>query len=106
MITLCIIRYKFNPDKIADIATYFQNEQWVIERSGSKIVGYFLPTDFAGATDEAIGLIDLPSIAAYEEYRQKLADDPEHKTNIASLANSGAAVAMNRSFIRRVPVQQ
>lgn len=105
MITLCI-RYKFNPDKIADIATYFQNEQRVIERSGGKIVGYFLPTDFAGATDEAIGLIDLPSIAAYEEYRQKLGDDPEHKTNIARLASSGAAVAMNRSFIRRVPVQR
>ena len=105
MITLCI-RYKFNPDKIADITTYFENEQRVIERSGGRIVGYFLPTDFAGATDEAIGLIDLPSIAVYEAYRQKLADDPEHKTNIARLASSGAAVAMNRSFIRRVPVQQ
>jgi hypothetical protein len=105
MVTLCI-RYKFNPDKIADIATYFENEQRVIERSGGEIVGYFLPTDFAGATDEALGLIDLPSIAAYEAYRQRLADDPEHKANIARLGQSGSAVAMNRSFIRRVPVQR
>ncbi len=101
MLTLCI-RYRFNPDKIAGIATYFENEQRVIERSGGRIVGYFLPTDFAGPTDEAIGLIDIPSMAAYEEYRRKLADDPEHKTNAAQLQQSGAAVAMDRWFIRRV----
>jgi hypothetical protein len=62
----------------------------------------FLPTDFAGPTDEAIWLIDLPSMAAYETYRQVLADDPEHKTNVARLEESGAGVAMTRSFIQRV----
>jgi len=76
---------QFNSDKLAGINEYFENEQRVIERSGGKIVGYFLPTDFAGPTDEAIGLIDLPSLAAYETYRQALADDPDHKRNIARL---------------------
>ncbi len=99
--TLCI-RYRFNPDKLADIETYFELEQRVIERSGGKVVGYFLPTDFAGATDEAIGLINVPSLAAYEEYRKTLADDPDHKNNISTLVHSGAQVAMNRFFIRRV----
>jgi hypothetical protein len=65
MITLSV-RYKFNPDKIAGIRNYFENEQRVIERSGGRTVGCFLPTDFAGPTDEAIWLIDLPSMAAYE----------------------------------------
>lgn len=100
MITLCIT-YKFNPEKLDAISAYFENEQPVIERCGGKIVGYFLPTDFAGATDEAIGLIDLPSIAAYEKYRETLAADPQHKENVARLQQSGAQVAMNRSFIRR-----
>jgi hypothetical protein len=104
MITLCI-RYKFNPDRIAGTQIYFENEQRVIERSGGKIVGYFMPTDFAGPNDEAIGLIDIPSIAAYEDYRRRLADDPEHKANAVTLTDSGAAVSMVRSFIRRVPVQ-
>lgn len=103
MLTLCI-RYRFNPDKIAGIREYFENEQRVIERSGGKIVGYFMPTDFAGPNDEALGLIDLPSMAAYEEYRKVLAADPEHKHNVARLQESGAAVAMNRWFIERVPV--
>jgi hypothetical protein len=101
MMTLCIL-YKFNPDKLADVTRYFENEQSVIERSGGEVVGYFLPTDFAGPTNQAIGLIDLPSLAAYETYRKTLAEDPEHKENIARLERSGAQVAMNRSFIRRV----
>lgn len=101
MITLCI-RYKFNPDRLTDIKEYFETEQPVIEHSGGKVVGYFLPTDFAGPTDEAIGLIDIPSMAAYEEYRKRLAEHPEHNANIARLQQSGASVAMYRWFINRV----
>jgi hypothetical protein len=101
VVTLCV-RYKFNPDKIAGIRNYFENEQRVIERSGGRTVGCFLPTDFAGPTDEAIWLIDLPSMAAYETYRRVLADDPEHKINVARLEESGTGVAMTRSFIQRV----
>lgn len=101
MMTLCI-RYNFNPEHLADLHEYFESEQPVIERSGGAIVGYFMPTDFAGANDEAIGLIDIPSLAAYEAYRAKLADDPQHKENIARLMQSGAEVRMHRSFIRRV----
>jgi NIPSNAP len=105
MMTLCIL-YKFDPDKLTDITQYFEKEQSVIERSGGRIVGYFAPTDFAGPTDEAIGLIDLPSLAAYEAYRKALADDPEHNENIARLKQSGARVAMKRSFIRRVDARR
>jgi hypothetical protein len=101
VITLCI-RYKFNPDHLADFRTYVEAEQGVIERSGGRILGYFLPSDFAGPTDEAMGLIDLPSLAAYETYRRVLADDPDHKKNIMRLQQSGAAVVMNRSLIQRV----
>jgi hypothetical protein len=101
MMTLCI-RYKFNPKHLSDLNEYFEKEQPVIERSGGSIIGYFLPTDFAGANDEAIGLIDVPSLAAYEAYRAKLAADPVHKENVARLMRSGAEVVMHRSFIRRV----
>jgi hypothetical protein len=60
MITLCI-RYSFDSSHVADFRDYVEAEQSVIERSGGRIVGYFLPTDFAGPTNEAVGLIDLPS---------------------------------------------
>jgi NIPSNAP len=101
MITLCI-RYSFNPDKLADFKTYVEGEQDPIERSGGKILGYFLPTDFAGPTNEAMGLIDFPSLSAYEQYRDKLANDPDHKKNVAKLAQSGGNVTMARSLIQRI----
>jgi len=101
MITLSI-RYTIDPNKLADFKAYVEAELGPIRQSGGKITGYFLPTDFAGATNEAIGLIDLPSLAAYQEYRAALAENPEHKKNIARLEQSGAVLAMNRSIIQRV----
>ena len=101
MITLSI-RYTINPNKMSDFRTYVESEQEPIRRSGGRILGYFLPTDFAGSTSEALGLIDLPSLAAYEQYRAILANDPDHKKNVACLEQSGAVLSMNRSIIQRL----
>lgn len=99
MITLSI-RYTINPNKLADFRAYVEAEQEPIRRSGGKIVGYFLPTDFAGATNEALGLIDFATLAVYEQYREALANDAEHKRNVAKLEKTGAIVAMNRSIFQ------
>jgi len=60
MLTLCI-RYTFNSDKSAALKTYIEAEQEPIHRGGGKHIEYFLPTDFAGPTNEAMGLIDFPT---------------------------------------------
>lgn len=52
MITLCI-RYRINPNLSATFQKYVDAEQPVSRRSGGKIAGYYLPTDYAGATNEA-----------------------------------------------------
>jgi hypothetical protein len=101
MITLSI-RYNINPNKLADFKAYAQAEQEPIQRSGGKIVGYYLPTDFAGATNEALGVIDFATLAAYEQYREALANDPEHKKNVSRLEQAGAVVSMNRSLLQRL----
>jgi NIPSNAP protein len=101
MLTLSI-RYAFNPDKLDAFKTYVEAEQEPIRRSGGKILAYFLPTDFAGPANEALGLIEFPSLEAYERYRAKLANDSDHKTNFARLEASGANVEMNRSIIQKV----
>lgn len=100
MITLCI-RYTLDPNKIADFKAYVEAELDPIRRSGGDVIGYFLPTDFSGPTNEALGLIDLPNLAVYEQYRAALASDPEHKKNAARLEQSGVIVSMNRSIISR-----
>ncbi len=84
------------------LKSYVAAELDPIRRSGGETLGYFLPTDFAGPTNEAFGLIDFRSLAAYEQYRSALADDPAHKTNAAKLEQSGAIIAMNRSMIQRM----
>lgn len=101
MITLCI-RYTIDPNKLAAFRAYVKAEQDPIRRSGGKTVGYFLPTDFAGPTNEAIGLIDFSTLATYEQYRGTLANDAAHKENVVRLEQSGAIIAMNRSVIERV----
>ena len=100
MHTLCIC-YTLNPNQIEAFRTYVEHELPVIERSGGAIVGYFLPTDFAGPTNVGYGLIDFETLAHYEHYRQRLADDPTHQRNAATLVESGAVINMERSFIRR-----
>ena len=101
MITL-YLRYKIDPNRLSDFAKYAADEQIPIAESGGKIVGYFLPTDFAGPTNEAFGLIDFPSLAEYEVYRARLAAHPLHKENAGLLANAGAVLSTRRSLIERV----
>lgn len=101
MITLHL-RYTIDPNKLAEFSNYAAEEQIPIRECGGTIVGYFLPTDFAGATNEAYGLIDFPTLAEYEAYRARLADHPLHKKNVAALEKSGALLSTERSLIRRV----
>jgi|ERR1700736_4489833 len=101
MFTLCI-RYTLDPNKIADFRAYAEAEQEPIRRSSGTPSQYFLPTDFAGPTNEALGLIDFATLASYEQYRRTLAEDPDIQKNIAELVCSGVVVSVNRSFIRRL----
>ena len=101
MITL-YLRYTIDPNKLADFAAYATAEQIPIRESGGTIVGYYVPTDFAGPTNEGFGLIDFTSLAEYEIYRAKLAAHPLHKTNAALLESTGALLSIQRSLIQRV----
>ena len=100
MYTLCI-RYTLDPNKTAHFKTYVDAELAAIRRSGGKVIGYFLPTDFAGPTNVAYGLIDFSSLASYEHYRHQLAEAPDHKTNVAELERSGAVISTCRSILKR-----
>lgn len=100
MLTL-LLRYTIDPNKLADFRAYVDAELPVIRRCGAARADYYLPTDFAGATSEAYGLIDFASLAAYEVYRGVLGDDPESKRNRERLAHTGAVRSTDRSIIAR-----
>ena len=101
MLTLCI-RYTLDATKLADFEAYGRAVGGPIERCGGKIVGYFAATKFAGPTNVGLALIDFPSLAAYERYREALAADAEHTQVAKRAAQSGVILVEDRSFIQRV----
>jgi len=101
MLTLCI-RYKLDAHKLSDFEEYARNWPAPIERCGGKLIGYFLPTKFAGPTDLALALIEFSSLAAYEQYRERLMRDPQAKENVARADQSRCILIEDRSFVERV----
>ena len=99
MYTLCI-RYTLDPNRLKHFRDYVEHELEAIRNAGGKIIGYWLPTDFAGPNNIAYGLIDL-TLASYEQYRKALADDPLHQRNADELNRSGIVLNMERSLIER-----
>ena len=101
MITLSI-RYTIDPAKLAEFEAYATALPEAAERCGARAVAYYLPTKFAGPTNQALALIDFPSLAAYERYREALAADQEHTDVARRAAQSGVLLVEDRSFIQRV----
>jgi hypothetical protein len=100
MLTLCI-RYTLDSTKLADFEAYARAVTGPIERCGGKVVGYFAPTKFAGPTNVGLSLIDFPSLAAYERYREALAADSEHAEVARRAIQSGVILVEDRSFVQR-----
>jgi hypothetical protein len=98
--TLCI-RYSLDPNRLPHFKTYVERELEAIRTAGGKIVGYWLPTDFAGPTNIAYGLIDFMTLGAYELYRKTLAADPLHQRNADELTRSGVIIKTERSLLER-----
>ncbi len=101
MITLCI-RYTIDIQKHCDFEQYARNWPDPIRRCGGELVGYFLPTKLAGATNIALAMINFPSLAAYEKYRENLMNDTAAKENVAFADRSGCIVVEDRSFLQQV----
>jgi NIPSNAP len=101
MMTLCI-RYTLDVNKLADFEAYARSLRKPIERCGGTYVDYYLPTKIAGPTNAALGLIDFPSLAAYEAYRAELLSDPDAVECLRRAEAAGCILNEDRAFLRRV----
>jgi hypothetical protein len=54
------------------------------------------------APNSALSLIDFPSLAVYERYREALAADPEHLEVARRAGQAGVILVEDRSFVQRV----
>jgi hypothetical protein len=101
MLTLCI-RYTFDINKLADFETYAKALRVPVERCGGIFTDYYLPTKIAGPVNVAFGFIDFPNLAAYEQYREKLAVDPDGVACLRQAEVAGCILNEDWSFVRRV----
>ena len=101
MLTLCI-RYTLDIHKLADFEQYARAWPEPISRYGGELTGYYLPTKIAGPTNFALALINFPSLAAYEQYRDALMKDTDAVANVALADKSGCILLEDRIFLRQV----
>ena len=99
MIT-CVIQYTLDPHGIEDFEKYVTTWPPIIERCGGRLTGFYLPKE--GANDFALALLDFGSLADYEQYRARLAADPDAQANVAFVRQARSVLAERRSFLRKV----
>ena len=93
----CIIRYHIDPTKKAQFQTYAQNWGQAIPRCGADLIGYFAPHE--GSATRAYGIYNVESLAAYEAYRARLAEDPLGRENYAFAQKDRFILREDRTFL-------
>jgi len=94
------LRYVLDAYKLSEFEHYARLWIPLVERFGGTHHGYFLPAE--GASNIAIALFSFPSLAAYEDYRQRSLDDPDCQAAYAYAEHTRCVVSYERSFLRPV----
>ena len=101
MTITCFIEYKIDPAQLDEFHQYAKNWGEIIPACQGELLGYFLPHE--GSNNIAYGLINFPSLAAYEEYRHRLKQDDGGKQNFAFARTRQFILEEKRSFLTPVP---
>lgn len=96
----CIIRYHIDPTKKAQFETYARNWNTAIPRNGADLIGYFAPHE--GSSTLAYGIYNIETLAGYETYRAKLAQDPLGRENYEFAQSEKFLLREDRTFLKRV----
>ncbi|MGO4381249.1 NIPSNAP family protein [Pseudoduganella sp. RAF19] len=96
----CYLRYVLDPAKLKEFEHY--GKLWIslVERFGGQHHGYFMPSE--GHSNIALALFTFPSLAEYEVYRQKAADDENCKAAMRYYEETRCFLSYERSFFRPV----
>ncbi|WP_031522512.1 NIPSNAP family protein [Streptomyces sp. NRRL F-5123] len=94
----CHLRYEIDPAQLDAFERYVTGWIPVVTRLGGTHHGCFLPHE--GANDIAYALFSFPTLAAYEEYRAAILDDPEARELWRLSAASRCIRRFDRTFLR------
>jgi len=93
----CIIRYQIDPNKKVQFQQYARNWGQAIPRCGADLIGYYAPHE--GSSTLAYGIYNIPSLAAYEAYRKRLAADPLGRENYEFAQSERFLLREDRTFL-------
>jgi len=99
MIT-CFIRYHIDPTKKEQFVQYAQNWGQVIPKCGADLIGYFAPHE--GSSTLAYGVYSIESLAAYEEYRERLMQEKIGQENYEFAQREKFILREDRTFLKCV----
>src|ERR1700745_2616791 len=99
MIT-CHIRYVIDAEKIVEFEQYCRMWVGLMHRFCGTQHGSFLPSE--GESDIALSIFSFPSFAAYEQYRNDAAVDPDVQKAVAFAKETRCFRRYERSFFRPV----
>jgi hypothetical protein len=94
----CIIRYHIDPTKKMEFEQYARNWGQAIPRCGADLVGYFAPHE--GSTTLAYGIYSIDGLAAYEQYKLRLAADSLARENFEFAKRERFITREDRTFLR------
>ena len=99
MIT-CSLTYVIDPEKVSEFETYGRMWIHLVEKLGGTHHGYWLPHE--GANDIAYAHFSFPSLAAYEDYRRRMAEDADCQKAFEFAQKTQCIKRYDRSFTRPV----
>jgi hypothetical protein len=94
----CFIRYQIDPFKKPEFERYGGAWGEVIPRCGADLIGYFAPHE--GSATLAYGVYNIENLAAYEEYRARLAADPQGRENYEFAKAERFILREDRTFLK------
>ena len=94
----CVIKYHIDPTKKDQFVQYARNWGEAIPRCGADLVGYFAP--YEGSSTLAYGIYNIENLAAYEQYRERLAADPLGQENDAFAQRENILLREDRTFLK------
>jgi len=98
----CFIRYHIDPTKRQQFVQYAKNWGEAIPRNGADLVGYYAPHEVSSTL--SYGVYNIESLAAYEEYRSRLAEDPLGRENYEFAQKEKFILREDRTFLKLASV--
>lgn len=94
----CFIRYEIDAFRTDAFEQYARNWGQAIPRCGADLIGYFAPHE--GSATTAYGVYNIDSLAAYEQYRARLRDDPLGRENYKFAERERFILKEDRMFLQ------